>query len=249
MVNPAIVIPARLAASRLPDKPLADICGEPMIVHVWRRGMEAGIGPVIVAAAEEAIVEAVVEAGGEAVLTDPALPSGTDRVAAALAERDPGRAHDIIVNLQGDLPTLDPAAIALTAELLRDGDADISTLGAVITEREEEQRPSVVKAVVDLADGADRGRALYFTRNPAPSGNGPLIHHIGIYGFRRPALERFVGLPQSPLERRERLEQLRALSAGMRIDLALIGGVPLGVDTLPDLEAARAALREPGSEA
>lgn len=244
MVNPIVVIPARLSATRLPDKPLADIWGEPMIVHVWRRGMEAGIGPVIVAAGDAAIAEAVEAAGGTAVLTDPDLPSGTDRVAAALAERDPDRKHDIVVNLQGDLPTLEPSAIALTVELLEGGPADMSTLGAVITDPEEVTRPSVVKAVVDLPDGADRGRALYFTRTPAPSGEGPLIHHIGIYGFRREALERFVTLPPSPLERREKLEQLRALSAGMRVDLALIGGVPLGVDTADDLEAARAALRK-----
>lgn len=243
MVNPIVVIPARLASSRLPDKALADIHGDPMIVHVWRRGMEADIGPVVVAAGDAAIAEAVEKAGGQALLTDPDLPSGTDRIAAVLAELDGARCHDIVVNLQGDLPTIAPGAVALTADLLARGDADISTLGAVITDPAEASQPSVVKAVVDLEPGADRGRALYFTRNPAPAGAGPLIHHIGIYGFRRAALERVVSLPPSPLERREKLEQLRALSAGMHLDLALIDDVPLGVDTPVDLAAARAALR------
>lgn len=248
MINPVIVIPARLAATRLPDKPLAMIEGEPMIVHVWRRAMEAELGPVIVAAANAEIVEAVQKAGGLAVATDPELPSGTDRVSAALAEIDPGKSHDVVVNLQGDLPTIAPADVRRTVSLLAEGEADMSTLGAVITSAEEAAKPSVVKAVVDLADGADSGRALYFSRQQVPSGPGPLIHHIGIYGFRRAALERFVGLSPSPLERREKLEQLRALSAGMRIDLAVVDTVPLGVDTEADLEVARAALRKTGAK-
>ncbi len=244
MINPVIVIPARLAATRLPDKPLAMIEGEPMIVHVWRRAMEAELGPVIVAAANAEIAEAIRKAGGQAVMTDPDLPSGTDRVCAALDELDPGKTHDLVVNLQGDLPTIPPADIRRTISLLEQGEADMSTIGAVITSAEEAAQPSVVKAVVDMADGDDAGRALYFSRQPVPSGEGPLIHHIGIYGFRRAALERFVTLPPSPLERREKLEQLRALSAGMRIDLAVVDTVPLGVDTQADLEVARAALRK-----
>ncbi|MEO1249837.1 MAG: 3-deoxy-manno-octulosonate cytidylyltransferase [Pseudomonadota bacterium] len=248
MINPVIVIPSRLAATRLPDKPLAMIEGEPMIVHVWRRGMEAELGPVIVAAANAEIVEAVQKAGGQAVMTDPDLPSGTDRVRAALTELDPGKTHDLVVNLQGDLPTIAPADIRRTISLLEQGEADMSTIGAVITSADEAAQPSVVKAVVDLAEGDDAGRALYFSRQPVPSGEGPLIHHIGIYGFRRAALERFVTLPPSPLERREKLEQLRALSAGMRIDLAVVDTVPLGVDTQADLEVARVALRKTGAK-
>lgn len=248
MINPVIVIPSRLAATRLPDKPLAMIEGEPMIVHVWRRAMEAELGPVIVAAANVEIVDAIRKAGGQALLTDPDLPSGTDRVRAALTELDPDKSHDLVVNLQGDLPTIAPADIRRTISLLEQGEADMSTIGAVITSVEEAAQPSVVKAVVDLAEGDDAGRALYFSRQPVPSGEGPLIHHIGIYGFRRAALERFVTLPPSPLERREKLEQLRALSAGMRIDLALVDTVPLGVDTHADLEVARAALRRTGAK-
>ena len=172
MINPVIVIPARLAATRLPDKPLAMIEGEPMIVHVWRRAVEAELGPVIVAAANAEIVEAVNKAGGHAVATDPDLPSGTDRVSAALAEVDPGKSHDLVVNLQGDLPTIAPADVRRTVELLAKGEADMSTLGAVITSAEEAAQPSVVKAVVDLADSADSGRALYFSRQQVPSGPG-----------------------------------------------------------------------------
>jgi 3-deoxy-manno-octulosonate cytidylyltransferase (CMP-KDO synthetase) len=240
--NPVVVIPARLAATRLPDKPLADINGEPMIVHVWRRAMEADIGPVIVAAAEPVVADAVRAVGGRAVLTDPDLPSGSDRIHRALSEADPDGHHDAVVNLQGDLPTIDPASMRAVLTPLADGAVDIATLAAVITRDEERDNPNVVKAVIGLADGQTVGRALYFTRVTAPGGNGPLYHHIGLYAYRRDALARFVALPPGVLERREKLEQLRALEAGMRIDVALVDTVPLGVDTPADLDRAREML-------
>lgn len=240
--SPLIVIPARLAASRLPDKPLADIGGAPMIVHVWRRAMAAGIGRVIVACGDAPIADAVTAAGGEAVLTDPDLPSGSDRVHAAAEAIDPGRAHDIVVNLQGDLPVIDPAIIRAALDPLAEPAVDIATLAAVIVEAHERDDPNVVKAVLAARDGDRIARALYFTRATAPSGAGPLWHHIGIYAFRRTALARFVGLPPGILEAREKLEQLRALEAGMRIDAAIVDGVPFGVDTPADLERARALI-------
>ena len=240
--NPIIVIPARLAATRLPDKPLADIHGEPMIVHVWRRAVEADIGPAIVAAAEEVVAEAVRAAGGTAIMTDPDLPSGSDRVCAALAEIDPGGKHDAVVNLQGDLPTMDPASIRAALAPLGDEAVDIATLAVEITDEAERTDPNVVKAIAGFQPGRTVGRALYFTRAAAPWGDGPLYHHIGLYAWRRQALERFVALPPGILEKRERLEQLRALEAGMRIDVALVDTLPLGVDTPADLERARAML-------
>ncbi len=239
-LNPIVVIPARLAASRLPGKPLADIAGEPMIVHVWRRAVEAAVGPVVVACADRAIADAVEAAGGRAVMTDPDLPSGSDRVFQALQEFDPTGTHDLAINLQGDLPAIDPAAISAVLAPLVEPGVDIATLAAEIRDAAERDDPNVVKAVAAIADGAAVGRALYFSRSPVPSGDGPLYHHIGIYAFRRAALDRFVALPPSVLERRERLEQLRALEAGMRIDIALVDSVPLGVDTPADLERARA---------
>ena len=240
--NPIVVIPARLAATRLPDKPLADINGEPMIVHVWRRALEAEIGPVIVAAAEQVVADAVRAAGGDAVLTDPDLPSGSDRIHRALEEADPAGRHDAVINLQGDLPTIDPASVRAALAPLADGAVDIATLAAVITRVEERDSPNVVKAVVGLGEGQAIGRALYFTRATAPWGDGPLYHHIGLYAYRREALARFVALPPGVLERREKLEQLRALEAGMRIDVALVDTVPLGVDTPADLDRAREIL-------
>jgi len=242
--NPIVVIPARLAATRLPDKPLADINGEPMIVHVWRRAMEAEIGPVIVAAAEPVVAAAVRAAGGDAVLTDPDLPSGSDRIHRAREEADPAGRHDAVINLQGDLPTIDPASVRAALAPLADGAVDIATLAAVITRDEERDSPNVVKAVIGLGEGQAIGRALYFTRATAPWGDGPLYHHIGLYAYRREALARFVALPPGVLERREKLEQLRALEAGMRIDVALVDTVPLGVDTPADLDRARAMLVE-----
>ena len=240
--NPVVVIPARLAATRLPDKPLADIHGEAMIVHVWRRAVEAAIGPVLVAAAEEAVADAVRAAGGTAILTDPALPSGSDRVYRALEAFDPDGRHDAVVNLQGDLPTIDPAAVRASLAPLADETVDIGTLVAEITRDEERDDPNVVKAIAGLAPGQATGRALYFTRATAPWGDGPLYHHIGLYAFRRPALARFVSLPPGILEKREKLEQLRALEAGMRIDVARVDTIPLGVDTPADLDRARALL-------
>lgn len=245
--HPIVVVPTRLAATRLPDKPLADIHGQPMIVHVWRRAVEASVGPVLVASADRSVAEAIEKAGGRAVLTDPDLPSGSDRIAAALAAVDPDGRHDAVVNVQGDLPTIDPKAIRAALALLDDPAVDIATIAAEITLDEETTNPHVVKAVVELPDGAAAGRAIYFTRATAPTGPGPMLHHIGLYAYRRAALERFVALPPSALERRERLEQLRALANGMRIDVALVDDVPLGVDTPADLDRARWLLR-PGRD-
>ena len=239
--HPLVVIPARMASTRLPGKPLADICGVPMIVQVWRRAMEAEIGRVVVAAAEAGIAEAVRAAGGEAVLTDPDLPSGSDRVWQAVCDLDPACRHSIIVNVQGDLPTLDPALIRTAYDALIRPGADISTLAAEITADEERASENVVKAVAAF-ENTRLARALYFTRAAAPWGPGPLYHHIGLYAYRREALARFVALPPSPLEKREKLEQLRALEAGMEIEIALVDTVPLGVDTPADLEKARAML-------
>lgn len=241
-MNPIIIIPARLASTRLPDKPLADIAGKPMIVHVWERAMAAAAGPVVVACAEQAIADAVTAAGGRAILTDPDLPSGSDRAHAALHAADPDGAHDVVVNLQGDLPALDPAVIPAVLRPLSDPDVDIATLATETDDPAERDNPNVVKAVLALHPGNRVGRALYFTRAPAPHGEGPVFHHIGIYAFRRTALDRFVHLPPGVLEQREKLEQLRALECGMRIDAALVDTVPFGVDTAEDLERARAIL-------
>ena len=240
--NSVVVVPARLGSTRLPNKPLADIDGAPMIVHVWRRAMEAGVGPVVVAAAEREIAAAIEKAGGTAVLTDPDLPSGSDRIHQALARFDPQQSFDAVVNLQGDIPTIEPGPIRAALDLLSDPAVDIGTLAAEIAREEERHDPNVVKAVVPLAPGSRRGRALYFTRATAPTGEGPHYHHIGLYAYRRAALERFVALPPGILERRERLEQLRALEAGMRIEVALVDTVPLGVDTPADLDRARSLL-------
>jgi 3-deoxy-manno-octulosonate cytidylyltransferase (CMP-KDO synthetase) len=242
MKNPIVLIPARMASARLPGKPLAPIDGVPMIVHVLRRARDAAIGRVAIACAEAEIAAAVVQAGGEAVLTDPGHPSGSDRIFEALGRLDPERRHDVVVNLQGDLPTLEPALPRAALGLLDDPAVDIGTLAAEIRDPQERTDPNVVKAVVSAAPGAKRGRALYFTRATAPYGEGPLYHHIGLYAYRRPALERFVALPQSPLERRERLEQLRALEAGMRIEVGFVDTVPLGVDTPADLARAEVLL-------
>jgi len=238
--NPIILIPARMASVRLPNKPLAPILGEPMIVQVWKRACEADCGRVVVAAAETAIVEAVEAAGGEAVLTDPDLPSGSDRIHAALQTLDPQGAHDVIVNLQGDLPTLEPHLVTACLQAL--ADHDMSTLVAEITRAEERDNPNVVKAVLSPRS-ARLGRALYFTRATAPYGEGPLYHHIGIYGYQRAALDAFVALPPSPLEQREKLEQLRALEAGFSLQAAIVDTVPVGVDTPQDLAHAEAVLK------
>jgi 3-deoxy-manno-octulosonate cytidylyltransferase (CMP-KDO synthetase) len=238
-MTPILLIPARMASTRLPQKPLIEIGGVPMIVRVLRQAEAAGLGPVAVAAGEAEIAAAVEAAGGTAVLTDPGLPSGSDRIHAALEKLDPGRRHDVVVNLQGDLPALDPGQIRAVAAALADSGADIATLAAEITDPRERDNPSVVKAVVAWRPDGRLGRALYFTRATAPSGDGPLFHHVGIYAYRRGALERFVALPPSPLERREKLEQLRALEANMSIAVARVDSVPLSVDTPEDLAKAQ----------
>jgi 3-deoxy-manno-octulosonate cytidylyltransferase (CMP-KDO synthetase) len=242
MAQAIVLIPARMASTRLPRKPLAEMGGLPMIVQVMHRAAEAGIGRVVVATDTDVIKEAVQRHGGEAVLTSADHQSGSDRIFEALRMVDPGGEARYVVNVQGDLPTIEPENIRASLAPLLDGPADIATLAAVIRIEEERVNPNVVK-VVGSPCGPDRLRALYFTRATAPWGDGPLYHHIGLYAYRREALERFVALPPSPLEQRERLEQLRALEAGMRIDVSLVDAVPLGVDTPEDLEKARAILR------
>jgi 3-deoxy-manno-octulosonate cytidylyltransferase (CMP-KDO synthetase) len=252
-----VAIPARLKATRLPDKPLADIHGTPMIVHVWRRAIEAQVGRVIVATDSTAIAEAISRVGGEAVMTRETHTTGSDRIHEALTKIDPAGQIKFVVNLQGDLPTLEPRLVQDCLKPMRTEAVDIATLVAEIDEPAERTNPNVVKAVgtpVDVLSGAPdnasehanqsprRLRTLYFTRATAPTGDGPLYHHIGIYAYRRAALDRFVTLPPAPLERRERLEQLRALENGMRIDAMVVDTVPLGVDTPEDLERARRML-------
>ncbi|CAA7616155.1 3-deoxy-manno-octulosonate cytidylyltransferase [Candidatus Terasakiella magnetica] len=241
-LTPVIVIPARMHATRLPGKPLADIHGAPMIVHVWRRALEAGIGPVVVACSEREVFDAVTAHGGTAVMTDPDHPSGSDRVWEAVCAIDPEARFNAIVNVQGDLPTLDPAIIRAVFAPLDDPAVDIATLVTEIAVEDERTNPNVVKAVVGLAPGQRVGRALYFSRATVPANAGPHYHHIGLYAYTRDALSRFVRLPQGVLEQREKLEQLRALENGMRIDAALVDTVPLGVDTPADLERARSLL-------
>jgi len=248
--NVLILIPARLASVRLPGKPLADIAGRPMIVHVLDRARESGLGPVFVATDSEEIAAAVAKAGGQAVMTRADHASGSDRIFEAMEQI--GTGADVIVNVQGDLPTIAPADIRSALAPLSDPAVEIATLAAEIRRAEERIDPNVVKVVgtpigtspPHAGEGrvGNRLRALYFTRATAPHGDGPLYHHIGLYAYRRAALERFVRLPVSTLERREKLEQLRALEAGMRIDVAIVASVPLGVDTPDDLEAARVML-------
>ncbi len=236
-----IIVPARLAATRLPGKPLKDIAGEPMIVHVWRRAVEAGIGPVIVATDAPEIIQAVEKAGGEAVMTSAEHASGSDRIHEAMMIYDESGKYNKIINLQGDLPTMEPGLIKACASLLDSPEVDISTLAVEIREEAEKSNPNIVKMIgAELSPG--RQRALYFTRATAPYGPGPLYHHIGIYGYKRRGLETFINLPPSALERREKLEQLRALEAGLRIDVAIVETEPLGVDTAEDLEKARQLL-------
>ena len=246
MTHPLVLIPARMASTRLPNKPLADIHGQPMIAHVWRRAVEADVGPVVVAADDPRIVQAVEAAGGRGVLTRLDHASGSDRIFEALRAIDPEGRHDVIVNVQGDLPTIERAAVRAAVGPLDDADVDIATLATQITREAERDDPNVVKVVgTQVAPG--RLRALYFTRARAPWGEGLLLHHIGLYAYRREALARFVALAPSPLENRERLEQLRALEAGMRIDVALVDVAPLGVDTPEDLARARQMLA-PGKD-
>lgn len=236
-----VLIPARMAATRLPGKPLLDIAGAPMIVHVLRRAMAAGIGRVAVATDTPAIADAVRAHGGEVVMTRADHPSGSDRIHEALQNLDPERNIETVINLQGDFPTIRPEQIGAVLLPLADPAVDIATLAAEIHTEEESTNPNVVK-VVGSPIGPDRLRALYFTRATAPYGDGPRYHHIGLYAYRRAALERFVALPPSPLEQREKLEQLRALEAAMRIDVGIVDAVPRGVDTPADLETARRVL-------
>ena len=240
-----ILIPARMASTRLPGKPLADIAGLPMIVQVLRRAEAARLGPVVVACDDEIIATAVEKAGGRAIMTRADHPSGSDRIFEALGVVDPKGRVRIVVNVQGDLPTVEPAVVRAVLTPFAEPAVDIATLGCVIRVEDERYAPSVVKAVAPFAPDAAPGsiaRALYFTRVTAPGGVGDHYHHIGLYAFRRAALERYVALPPGILERRERLEQLRALEAGMRIDVVLVDTVPLGVDTPADLARAREML-------
>jgi len=248
-VNPIVIIPARMASTRLPGKPLADIHGKPMIVHMLDRGREAAIGPVAVAAGDPGIVAAVTRAGGRAVLTDPDLPSGSDRVHAALAELDPDRHYDVVVNLQGDVPTMDPRILRLIIAPLADPAFDISTVVMPIISDTEANTESFVKAACAFDEGQTVAPALYFSRTAIPWGDGPRWHHVGIYAYQRAALERYVILPPSPLERREKLEQLRALEAGMRIACVRMPHGLFGVDTPDDLARARSVMAPKGAQA
>ncbi|MDO8296096.1 MAG: 3-deoxy-manno-octulosonate cytidylyltransferase [Caulobacter sp.] len=239
-MNPIILIPARMAATRLPDKPLADIGGLPMIVRVLRQAEKAGVGPVVVAAGDREIVEAVEAAGGRAVLTDPDLPSGSDRILAALAAVDPAGAHDVVINLQGDMPFVEAGVIAACAGLLaREAGCDVATVVAAEASPDDRANPDVVKAVLAMAADGASGRALYFTRSTL-YGDGPVWRHVGIYGYRRAALERFTAAPPSPLERREKLEQLRGLEMGLSYWAAVADAAPISVDNPADLKEARA---------
>jgi 3-deoxy-manno-octulosonate cytidylyltransferase (CMP-KDO synthetase) len=239
--NPIILIPARLAATRLPGKPLANIAGTPMIVHVWRRAVAAEVGPVVVACADRAIADAVESAGGRAVLTGPNHPTGSDRIHEAIGFIDPSGRHDAVVNVQGDLPLFDPAAVRVAIAGLADPETDIATLAATIEDEAALTDTSVNKVVAGFTDPTRPARALYFSKAIVPWGPGAHYEHIGLYAYRRAALERFVGLPRGVLEQREHLEQLRALEAGMRISVSLIDAPRLGVqvDTPADLARAR----------
>lgn len=246
-MKPIVLIPARMASTRLLGKPLADIAGVPMIVRVWRQAIAAKIGPVVVAAAEREIAAAIEAVGGRAVLTPPELPSGSDRIFAALEHVDRAGDHDVVVNLQGDLPDLDPAYIKKVVEPLSDPAVDIATLAVEIDNEAERSDPNVVKPAVAWSSDGRSGRALYFSRATIPSGTGAVFHHLGIYAYRRAALTRFVALPPSPLEKREKLEQLRALEAGMHVAVVRVDSVPLSVDTADDLAKARAKLGKQAS--
>jgi 3-deoxy-manno-octulosonate cytidylyltransferase (CMP-KDO synthetase) len=245
-LRPIVIIPARLASTRLPGKPLADIAGEPMIVHVLRRAQEAAVGPVVVACAEPEVAQAVKRVGGQAVLTRPDHPSGSDRVQEAVERVDPARHHNVVVNLQGDLPTIDPAVILAALLPLSDPDVDIGSVAYRVTDAAELANPNVTKVAAGFAPGGRVARALYFSRLAVPYGAGEHYHFPGIYAYRRAALARFVALPPTLLEKRESLEQLRALEAGMRIDVALIDSIPFGVDTPADLARAREILAGSG---
>ena len=242
--NTIVVIPARMASTRLPGKPLADIHGLPMIVHCWTRAVEANVGQVLVAAAEVEIADVVRSHGGDAIVTNPALPSGSDRIAEALSLRDPQRRFDYVVNLQGDLPTIDALSIRRCLAGLVNDAADISTIAAVIEHDDDVANPNIVKAIAPLNDDREVAFARDFVRNVGPEHKAPFWHHIGVYAYRRPILEKFVSLPVSPREAARKLEQMRALDNGMRIVVVRVDTVPLGVDTPTELESARRMLRK-----
>lgn len=238
-----IIIPARLASTRLPDKPLADICGKPMIVHVMEQAQKANVGPVIIASGDKEITEIITMAGGRAIDTDPDLPSGSDRVYQAFLQVENHQDYDVIINLQGDLPLINPADISQSLRPLTDSSIDIATLIAPVKTDFERNAPSVVKVACSFHENETVGKALYFSRALIPAGEGAFWHHVGIYAYRKAALERFISLPESYLERREKLEQLRALEAGMNIGCATIDHAPLGVDTPADLEKVRKIIK------
>ncbi|MFO1123640.1 MAG: 3-deoxy-manno-octulosonate cytidylyltransferase [Hyphomicrobiales bacterium] len=243
--NTIVVIPARMASTRLPGKPLADIHGLPMIIHVWKRAVEANVGQVLVAAAEIEIAEAVRAHGGDAIVTDPAHPSGSDRIAEALELRDPEHRFGFVVNLQGDLPTIDPLSVQRCLAGLVNEQADISTIAARIDSQADVDNPNIVKAIAPLSDEREVAFARDFLRRVGPEHPAPHWHHIGVYAYRRPVLERFVTLPVSRRESERKLEQMRALDNGMRIVVVRVDAVPLGVDTPAELETARKLLRKP----
>lgn len=238
-----VLIPARMAATRLPGKPLADLHGRPMIVHVWQRAVQANIGRVVVAVAEQEIANVIRQNGGEVVQTDPNLPSGSDRIYAALQQIDPQKDYQIVLNLQGDLPTIDPKALKQAVQLMEEPHIDIATLGVKIVKEDDLHNTNIVKIAADIPAGYKRGRAVYFSRLPVPYGEGDYYHHIGIYCYRRLALQRFVAAAPTPLEKREKLEQLRALSLGLYIGVQIVDTLPLSVDTPADLQQARRLLK------
>jgi 3-deoxy-manno-octulosonate cytidylyltransferase (CMP-KDO synthetase) len=242
--NTIVVIPARMASTRLPGKPMADINGLPMIVHVWRRAMEANIGRVLVAAAESVIVDVIHNAGGDAIMTSPGLPSGSDRIAEALAFRDPQEKLGYVVNLQGDLPTIDPLAVQRCLAGLTNPSVDISTIAAPIIGDADIANSNIVKAIAPLSDDREVAYARDFVRTVGPEHEPPFWHHIGVYAYRRSALKKFVSLPVSTREARRKLEQMRALDNDMKVAVVRVDSVPLGVDTPRELEAARIALRK-----
>ena len=242
--NTIVVIPARMSSSRLPGKPLADINGLPMIVHVWKRAIEANVGQVLVAAAEVKIVEIIRNHGGDAIVTDPALPSGSDRIAAALKMRDIHEKFEYVVNLQGDLPTIDPLAVRRCLAGLTNEQVDIATIAALIENDEDIKNPNIVKAIASLGKDREVAYARDFVREVGPEHEAPYWHHIGVYAYRRQSLSRFVSLPVSTRENLRKLEQMRALDNDMRIAVVRVDSVPLGVDTSADLEAVRAILRK-----
>ncbi len=236
------IIPARLASTRLPNKPLADIFGKPMIVRVYEQAKKAGLGEIVVACDSKEIAEAIENAGGRAIITDPNLPSGTDRIFAALMQIENYQQFDVVVNLQGDLPVIDPQVVVAAAQAALKTDADIATVASVIKNSDEITNPNVVKIAIAFLENSQLGQALYFSRAPIPHGAGDYYHHIGIYAYKRKALEKFVNLKPSNLEKRESLEQLRALENGMKIVVQIVDSHPLSVDTAEDLERVKTFL-------